>query len=169
MNKNSPLTKEFFNNWLNIRKESERLEARIIERMSYIIHKSCQMFGNSVSTWFFEDVSEREVGNVCNAIIGTEFTPSLIFSNIKHSSMCVILNDESEINLIQDGFPVRWLFEDFEREIAEGKEKYRQKEITRNTELNRLSEEKRIRQLELVKSAKEKLSREELEAVKKYL
>lgn len=169
MNKN-PISKELYNSWQSLNEQAQALEQEIVDRLSFVINRACEMFGQPISTWYFDDAQEGEVGDVWENIHRGEFAVTLDFKkNSSERNMTIVLNDGTELDIARDGFLTRWLFEDFEKEIHEGKFKYKEKEIKRKTELKKLSEQKRVEQEELIRSAKSKLSRQELAALKKAL
>jgi hypothetical protein len=170
MNK-QPITQETYNNWMELSKQAAVYEGAITDRISFIIYRSCEMFSQGLSTWYFEDAGEGEVGDIYRNLQGNlEFQVELVFKpGSGKEPMYLILKDDTECDLKKDGFPVRWLFEDFEEEIKSGKQKYKEKDIIRKTELKRLSEQRRLEVEALAQSARSKLSKQELDALRKVL
>lgn len=69
--------------------------------------------------------------------------------------------DGNLLELFDGALPIRWLYEDFEEEVANGKEAYKEQEKQRKLEKN----QKTTNQSALKKSAKAKLTKEEIEAL----
>ena len=161
-----PLSHELVAEAEEVSRRAENLEQSIIDRISYIMASVFKLFGKSKAYWWFNGASEGEVGSFWKNYDKEQI--SVITECPSGEEMIILLKDGSEWGLV-DGFPTRWLFEDFETEIKEGKQKYKEKEIIRKTELKKLSDRKKLEVEALIESAKSKLSKKELDAVKKFL
>lgn len=154
----SPIT---LSNWLELQKNSSSLEGKIINRIGYIVRKIHEFFEDELSWWDFPGDGKRgEGGLLINAL--NNITDEILFQSEingrSYKTYVVILSDNSKWDL-SGGFPRRWLFENFEEELIEGKEKFEIAEKIRLQEKNKM----------LAAQARAKLSKEELAALKKEL
>jgi hypothetical protein len=169
MNKNelvkkSAINKELLANADKLKTELSVLEDKITDRIDYIV-KYC--FGK-IDTWYFEGAQEGSNGDLWENIKYKEVEGIIISSGERFPErtkrdLIIINADGGEINLY-DSFPKRWLFEDFEKEVDEGKIKYEKKQLEKKNKRN----EKKDKTKSLAKSAAEKLSKDELAAILKY-
>lgn len=168
--KKDVLENKIFNDWQDSINHSARLENIITERLSYIVHTIYNIFGYQVDTWYFEDAKEGEVGDLNNNIYNG------IINNIIVE--CKSLKKEPEILIIDKngsewekdlGIPVRWLFENFEQEVIDGKKKFEEKEAARKAKNKEQSAKQKLEDQQLINSAKSKLSKNELAALRRSL
>jgi hypothetical protein len=169
MNKNElvkklAINKELLANADKLKTELFVLENKITDRIDYIV-RYC--FGK-IDTWYFDDAQPGSIGDLWENIKYNEIEGIIIsrgerFPERTEKDLIIIDSNGGEINLY-DSFPKRWLFEDFEKEVDEGKIKYEKKQLEKKNKRN----EKKDKTKSLAKSAAEKLSKDELAAILKY-
>lgn len=125
----------------------------IEERITYIIQKVHDTFGVAYENWYMEDARENE----------TAFTSHyLIYDSIGYdTSGCsfpkdafIIDKNGKKYDFTWNQFPTRWIFEEFEKELEDGRALYVEKKKAKKQK----SEEETER---LLVSIREKLSPEE--------
>lgn len=155
-----PLAHGMVADWKENRKRADVLEVQISDRMNYIITTVCKTFNVDLETWYFSDAQEGEMGHLY-------WDEPELFSvwDVKEKKDMTILTRDGEEYYFDNSIPTRWLFENFEEELENGKRLYEERE-----------EEKLKKRLEateytkkLADSAKKKLTKEELRALKKLL
>jgi hypothetical protein len=143
-----------------------RLEEKIVDRLHYIVTSIFKLFNKKDAYWYFYGAAEGEVGDLWSHYDIDSI--SIVADNCPDDSMVILLKDGSEWGL-DDGIPTRWLFEDFEQEVVNGKTLYEAK--LKQHKAN--EKEKRFLQKEedkkLVEIAKAKLTKKELAAIRKAL
>lgn len=155
-----PLPPGLVADWKESRFRADKLEGRIVDRMDYIIHKVCTTFNATLETWYFDDARDGEMGHL------TWDEPELFARwDIRDRKDMIILTQDGEEYYFDNTIPTRWLFENFEEELEAGKKRYDEREEERL--------KKRLEATEYTKkladSAKNKLTKEELRALKKLL
>jgi hypothetical protein len=134
-------------------------ESEIRGRLNYILSFIFLHFGGgelNITSWSFDinyDDCENFDSLLCDDEIQgiiTPFSKTAKFENI-------LLNDGKKWKFSYS-VPIRWLFEGFEKEIVEGREKYL-KQSKHNKEKKKLKE---INRQEIKESIKSKLTKEEL-------
>lgn len=154
--------------WLELQKNSSALEDQIVDRINYIVRKICEVFNDKLDWWDFPgDGNRGEGGRMIDAINGDKVSFVAEAENAL-SSHEVIFKDNSKWDLNSD-FPKRWLFENFEEELIEGKERFKIFEKNRLQNKRELAASNKIKNKMLVAQAKAKLSKEELAALKKEI
>lgn len=154
MNKVQTITQEFVDQAKQMAKEVDNSKSIIADRITYILKVLYNTFGMRLKYWYFEGAEEEDIGNLWRYLKN---------DYIDHLVVCVHEANDAEIAIIDKYgnewefdccLPTRWLFEDFERELIDGAKKYE--------ELN--SEDRKLANI-----AKSKLTKEELEALRKVL
>lgn len=145
------------------------LEDQITGRMDYIINTVLALYGSKLHYWYFYGAGEGEIGPMLNHIDDESFRVIIDYytrpQKFDITSVVIIMKDGSEWGF-EDGFPTRWLFENFEQELIEGKKKY-ENEVVAKAEARKAKQKLQAeKKKNLIKSAKSKLSREELRALK---
>lgn len=169
-NKNSPIAPQLLADWKKLYSETSKLENQICNRIDYIVKTVFKTFGAKLSTWYFYGAEEGEMGDLNRALYTDYFSviTELVRDrngNYNHIDMVILLKDGSEWGF-EGEYPTRWLFEDFEEELIEGKKKYQEKvqeEKNKKKEKDLLKKQKNEL---LVEKAKAKLTKEELKALK---
>ncbi len=157
------LTNDDVNDWKEATRKAGVLEETITQRIDYILRTIYKTFGKKFDYWYIpgEDASLRHY----------ELEPENDFTGYCIEPYCSSLPIYSkvvdcEINLIDEGFPSRWLYEDFEEELTQGREYYKQwkteKENKRKEKLVKSAEKKAA----TLKAIRQKLSPEELKLIK---
>lgn len=164
MNKH-PIEREFVIKAKGLADAAADAEESIIKRITYIVSTMVNTWEQELDTWYFDDAAEGEVGNLWSNYNETQITP-LIFVKHSRAATSMIFFDKlgGEWDL-KDSFPSRWLFEDFEQELLDGKKKWENLEQERQEKIAALSKEKKS----LVEKAKKKLTKEELNALRSVL
>ena len=137
------------------------------KRITYIAESICKTFDCKLSTWYFPNAGEGEVGDYDKSSSRDSVHISIEHSidhRKKKTSWIILLDVDGameEYDLTYE-FPKRWLTEDFEYELSHGSLAYLQKlqdEVRKNSEkLSREKEEEKA----LMESIKKKLTPSEL-------
>ena len=168
--KKDVLENKIFDDWQVSINHSARLENIIIERLSYIVHTIYNIFGYQVNTWYFDDAKEGEVGDLKNHIYNDYINNIIVECKSLKKDPAIIIFDKNRFEWEKDlGIPVRWLFENFEQEIIDGKKKFEEKEAARKAKNKEQSAKQKLEDQELINSAKSKLSKKELAALRRSL
>jgi hypothetical protein len=161
-----PLTVEMVDEAGDLAAKAGKLEEKIVDRIHYIMLNIFKLFSKKSAYWYFYGASEGEVGDLWKHF--HQDSISVIIDNCPGESMEILLKDGSEWGF-EDSIPTRWLYEDFECELIEGKKKYEEKEIARQLEEKNKRFQKKGEDQRLASAAKKKLTKEELRALKKVL
>ena len=156
------LLKSDVDKWKILTKEASELEEIITDRITYIIKFWHSMFNISFFTWYFDGAGEGEVGDLY-----ANFGPMEISSiNADVGKGAITIIDKYNNEYCWDSaIPTRWLFEDFEQEITDGKRKYIDFLNAKKEAVLKNKKESKINKDKLIESAKSKLTKEELEAI----
>lgn len=169
MRNSKPLDKSIVENWYPTRDALDKIESQICDRLTYVLSTLFDTFGFELETWYFEGAEEGSVGEMH---IRSDYIDGIIVES-KHDRY-----GQVKINLIDKfgsdwdfsgDIPVRWLYDEFESEIIEGKAKYEAKELARQKADKLLSAKQKEKRDALLASAKSKLTKEELKALKGIL
>lgn len=137
------LTDAQLEGWQDATKHLQMMQQLVIDRSNYIIETIEKTFERSFKTWWFEGAGEHEVGNpkiydgMVHFITEPTQQPALILDN-----------ENQEWNLFES-FPERWLTEDFEGELINGKGTYQkwfeQKDLkAKQKEAEKITNERRL-------------------------
>jgi len=161
------ITKDFYNETLDKEKELYKNVEVLEKRLDYILTTFFHQWDINLNTWYFEDAKEGEVGNILQNMNSDSVYYIHIETNSKHDKKfhneeIVIIDKFGKELYWENEIPTRWLFEDFEQEVIDGKAKMEEK--------NRKSKEKREKVLasrkanakKIMENIKGKLSKEEL-------
>ena len=167
----TPISPFAVSNWKEVKKQADKVEGQIIERLDYIIHFLHKTFGVKLGTWYFYGASEGGMGELCyedDAInVVTELDRSS--DGEYHSKDMAIIDKNGDEWIFDSDIPTRWLFEDFENEVIDGKAKY---EVVKKAKQEK-EKAKRLQKKEeakkLAETAKKKLTKAELAAIRKSL
>jgi len=166
MENTNTLNKSIVNNWYSAKNALNEIEEKINHRLTYILVTLYSTFGFKLDTWYFECADEGTVGEMQ---INGNYIDEIIVESRSYKY------GEAKINIVDKfgndwGFsgdiPVRWLYEEFESEIKEGKAKYEAKELVRKETEKALTAKQKAKKDALLISAKSKLTKEELRALK---
>ncbi len=147
-----------------IQRKEEQITSKIESRVDFIVKKIISLFGKRLDWYgyanggddggFFDVQRYKETVDLNIYVVG--------------GTDLVVIIEEGEWGLEQ-GFPTRWLFEDFEEEVKEGIAKYKiQKEAQKQKE-KELRIQRKEKDLLLAKEARNKLTKEEIKALKATL
>lgn len=167
---NKPISKSDVEKWQLVSNEASLLEDVITNRITYILTKWFEAFGGTVNTWYFDGANEGEIGNLFeymnNDIIWNIRVDMEIYPKSNDRSAFVIIDRFGSEYQWQNEIPTRWLFEDFEQEIFDGKTAFEEAEKHRKEKSKLAKSMSKKKQRELAEQAKAKLTKEELKALK---
>ena len=168
-----PLTKDHFKAWQDAANLAGSLEESINDRIQHIISVWMETFGGKLTNWYFDSADEGQMGNLEDHLYSDAVHSIHVDCNPEPQT-----NDKYEMVIItKDGgewawdssIPLRWLFEDCDEEIRNGKKLYDEKlKKKKESEAVKKASKKEANE-KLVAQAKLKLSKEELAALKKAL
>lgn len=164
-----PITKEHYDKWEDAISVAFQHEQVILNRITYILEVWFAAFGAKLENWYFDNAGEGEVGNLCDNVNPDSIVN--IYSECKPfpRKEMVILDKWGDEWGWESEIPLRWLFEDFEDEVNNGKKLFDEKELARKSKKKELSLAKKMKDEELIEKAKMKLSPEELAAIRRGL
>ena len=168
-----PLDESIIQNWSNFRSKAYVLEEEIIDRITHIIEVWFEAFGGSLSTWYFDDAAEGTVGDLQRYMDNSSI--SCIHTDAKRDLKpncgyeMVIIDKFGKEYSWQSEVLTRWLFEDFEQEIINGKKAFDDAEAGRKEKAKQAKVKKRESDQVLASKALAKLTKEELAALKRTL
>lgn len=164
--------------WIKAIKVADAYEEVISERIGYVIKTVFNTFGKKISTWYYEDAPEGGMGSLQKAFNSGERDGSIRVVVEKdapygerHSfgDMDALLEGDIEWDFSYGEFPERWLFEDFEQELIDGKKKFEEKEAARKLKAKEAKSKQTKEDKKLADQVKSKLSKKELAALRRVL
>lgn len=169
MKKIDPVTPEFVKEGRALAAKAGAFEDQIVNRIGYIMECIFELFDKKNAYWYFRGADEGEVGDLwahyqehCSSSI------DLIVDNCPGPEMVLILETGEDWGF-SDSIPSRWLFEDFEQELINGKKKFEDRKIERKAKKKATTAALKKEDQELIEEAKKKLSEKELAALKRSL
>lgn len=117
------ISKQVLLNIKSLRKKADKAEDQIFNRLKFIMSKVLKTFNLKNTYWYVLGAQEGTRGNFWNAYDGVRISiemsqdGSLYFNK----ELDIILKNNKKWSLIEDGIPARWLFENFESELVNGK------------------------------------------------
>lgn len=164
------LNKQLFSEWLNAKKLSDSLEDQITSRIDYILRFLYKTFGGELDYWYFPNAEEGQVGDLYKYTDANSVN-QFVFEEVKAPEEIEILDKNGKYYSLFDGneIPIRWLFEDFEQEVIGGAAAYKEQEKKKLELKKEKFKLKKEEQKALAESAKNKLTKEELKALKSTL
>lgn len=129
-NKMNKLTIDEINLYKDYLAKAGRLEDKIYKRIDYILKRCFAEIGKELKDgdwWFYSDDCAPISKHIGKYVSGFEF------HKYSPDNSPILIDRDGNIVEITDGFPSRWLTEDFEEELVRGVELYRkqQEEIKR--------------------------------------
>ncbi|MFW9875217.1 MAG: hypothetical protein ACFFG0_19090 [Candidatus Thorarchaeota archaeon] len=137
---------------ISAKEKCAEIEKPILERINYIIKYICDTYGAGNFEWSFWNVELTEYGLFLYLALNEEY----IYYRLVPEKIGVDFKITFENNLsmwLNECFPTRWLFEDFEEELLQGKQKAMnitkckmeemEKDIIRKQALAKLTDEER--------------------------
>jgi hypothetical protein len=156
-------------------KELGQIDGQINNRIEYIIDLKEKTFKRKCGYfWYHYGAGEGDAGDLEQSLNGDQVSPVIEYyrsENIgktERTAANILLRDGS-LWYLDEGFPIRWLYEAFEEELTNGKLAYEDKEAKDTEKLKQKKELKKQKEAELAKSAQAKLTKEELKALKSSL
>jgi len=140
---------------------------QIEKRIDYIIRQIYKEAGaNGFTYWYFDDASEGDQGSLHRALDKTMIGNYIVDSRGMEilDELVVILKDGSTWGLF-DSFPTRWLHEDFEQELIEGKAAYIKREEDKKAKAKAKRTAKKAEKEKLKAQAAKKLTPAERKAL----
>ena len=139
-------------------------EKRLIDRTDYIVHKICEVYHFKLDWWdlYFHEFEGE-----------ASFEWEHFLRSDEQVEYCLVPYPELDMGAIiegaewgfETGFPRRWLFEDFEKELVEGKKSYEQKQEEKKRKNKQKREAAEHRKKNLIENVKSKLTKEEIKAL----
>jgi predicted transposase YbfD/YdcC len=145
------LNKEQVITWI---KKTDNYESLVGERIGYIVETIMKTFKTSMEGYGYDDERDLSV----REMIQDEY---MNFGINTSDNLDLIDKHGQWINLI-DGIPQHWLWENFEEELENGRQKYIDQEKLKKQKAKQKYAENKIKKEKLLKSAKSKLTKEEL-------
>src|SRR5512135_1329026 len=143
-----------------------KMEEKITDRIHYIMLSIFKLFSKKDAYWYFYGAGEGEVGPFWAHYDKDQI--GVVIDNCPGETMVILLKNGDEWGF-EDSIPTRWLFEDFEEELIQGKKKFEEREIARKAAQKELAVNKKLEDKKLIEGAKKKLSKKELEALRRSL
>jgi hypothetical protein len=167
-----PITNELFKEWKFAVNRTAELSEILEERITFILQRLTAIFGGELDTWYFDEAEENEVGNLSHHLDSNSIDE--LHLEYKRNITCgrngmVIIDKFGKEYGCGYEIPTRWLFEDFEQEIINGKKLYEEREADNKAKKKAASEKKKLEDQSLAAAAKKKLSKEELAALRRSL
>lgn len=159
------LSSSFIDEGFKRYKELEEISKTVEERTHYIMMTIFDLFGfKGDYYWYFSGAHDEETGVPW---YGLKYNKTRLETNIYGEARpaVIILKDGSEWGL-EDGIPIRWLYEDFEQELINGKKEYEQRLILKKEQEALKKEQEKQNAQNLKTSIQNKLTKEELEYLK---
>ncbi len=159
-----PLTKSQENKILSLFSLQGEVQGLVIDRVDYIIGKIAEVFKSEVEWWSYPNsTKENSMGNLNDAYNDDCFQFEGSFN--KDIKDWVIILDEGEECDLNCSFPIRWLYENFEEELINGKKELEQKLAKQKKDKVKKTLLKHSAKKKLLESAKSKLTEEERKAL----
>jgi hypothetical protein len=161
-----PLEASIMEEWKEKRVVVNKIEKTIIDRIEYIIAKAasiCNISRNSF-TWYFYGAEEGGMGSLSENITKDDVSYCVEFDRDKSWNDMEIAVGKGSYAMT-DGFPTRWLFEDFEDEMKAGRKKFLEDKVKKQEEAKAKKAASVEKKKKVAEEAKKKLSKEELKAL----
>lgn len=156
-----PITRELFGERAEVQRKLGELEQPLFNRINYVIESAITQLGGTVAWWDWKYPDGPDsIDNVFQG--GDYFFPIDWEVDGLGTDDTWIIDKYGIETCLFEGFPVRWLFEEFESEVTEGRQKWADAEAKR---LKSLRAYKKTKKQQLIASAKNKLTPEERKAL----
>jgi hypothetical protein len=170
MNKKvSPLRKDIITEAVGAYNLYNKYDSTIANRVNYVVQKIASIFGGKIEWWDWSNGGGEVDGHFTPDMVDGE-TIQLDGERPDGGEWVALLKDEKgkfteEWEFHWFEFPTRFLYEDFEEELKEGIQKYREQEIKKK-EMNKQKKLEKVKNKEkLLESVKSNLTKEEKRAV----
>lgn len=173
MEKIVPITEDIVSEWEKHINLANKFEYTILDRITYVIRFWMETFGGKLDTWYFDGADEGEVGSL-ERHMGKDSVDSIYVickPNPKDndSNASVIIDKFGNEYQWESEIPIRWLFEDCEEEIRNGKILFDKHLVQKKADKAVKNSLKKKLDESLANQAKAKLTKEELKALKRIL
>lgn len=146
MDKIEKISEDVVNEILKIHKAYAEVERKISDRMNYIVHECVRISGGNIEWWSWQNGDYEDSHADGDFIHSYDKETIQINGELNHAYKSIFLTkDGSEWSLV-DGYPTRWLFEDFEEEFTQGLQAYsdkRKQKALKTIEKNRKEKQKK--------------------------
>jgi hypothetical protein len=130
MKKVKALDKAVMTELKEAQKQVEKVNAKINKRIHYILDTIFKTYGKKLKAWWFMDAPFDTHGTLREC---AGFVEGLCTMPDMDWDWAMILGEDT-IHLMDEGFPSKWLYQDFEQELKEGKAAYEAKEQAEEAE-----------------------------------
>lgn len=154
--------------WQSAKATFVELQVEIEDRIDYILGTIFNAFDGCFDEWYFEGAPgefEDDKGSIPSLDSKSMWFIELVGVDIDYDKVVIITKDGQTWHLGSGKFPTRWLMEDFEQELIDGKTCYQQKQ----QEKAKAHQDKLDKRDVLVESAKAKLTKDEWNALRSSL
>lgn len=159
----------------NLIKERDKLMTQVYainkqfnSRMEYIFDTIKRIFDIKYFSWEYADCDDRcsecdDYSHHSRSFWGAyENNKINIHFHKDYKNLSFLNKDGVKYNIIQEGIPSSWLFEDFEQELEDGVKKLKEYYSEQSAKLQQIKDDKKKKKEALLESIKSKLSEEEL-------
>jgi len=161
-----PITTEDYDKRKELLKKAGKYTSEIEKRIGYITDKIYETFNLKKEDWgFTEGVEAGEYGSFDMS----SNKDKIFISSAPGLYDEIIITKEGEEWCFDCSIPTRWLFEDFEKELKDGKKLYEKKREEEKKEAKDKKELKKQKEAEMLKNIAAKLSDDEKKLLKKKL
>jgi hypothetical protein len=143
----------------SVQETIREFNAELTDRVSYILQ---EIFKSNLNWWAWSYTEED--GGMGGPPKFTKDEFKFYCEMNKYKEVYIIDKDGVELDL-ESSFPTRWLYEDFEEELATGFDSYNKKQEQKKAEAKLKAQARSEKQKELVNAALLKLSKEERKAL----
>ena len=160
------ITKELLADYEDLMSQAGSLGGKIETRIHYVLEKIWSEFGGEIDCWWIRGADEGDVGDLSRALFWGDTVNDFVI-RLKQDSDAdpvILLKDGSEFGLY-DEFPQRWLFEDFEDELTNGRIMFEKKEAKSKASKKAKSAANKAKKAKLKKAAAAKLTPAERKAL----
>jgi hypothetical protein len=173
------ITRELVSKWQELYKEACAYEEQIISRIDYILKTWFKIYGYTLENWYFYGAEEGEVGDLYRNMYEYDDDDSTINNFYIDEASCgndidmIFIDKDNNKVCWENSIPTRWLYEDFEKEIRDGKKKYEDQLEAKKKAKQIRSEKKKASKKALkdlvLQSMKDKLSKKDIATIKRGL
>ena len=144
-------------------KNADEYRHQINERLDEVFVKGILAFFKSNHVWYDYDNGSGEIDGYFDPVEYVNYI-GIVGEYDNRWEMEIIDKFGDEINL-GDGFPTRWLEEDFQEELEQGRRRFLEQELAKKEKSASYSSSRKERRLALCKQVKEKLTKEEIKFI----
>jgi len=160
------ITHEQFQEALQVQRKAYALIDSVDTRCDEIVRKLCNIYGKKLSWWIYSNGAGEDKGD---GFFDVDEYKNAVETKLHGKTNgwindfdCIIDGDTWDL---AQSFPSKFLYEDFEAEVVEGKKLHEKMEEKRKVRDHQKRAKKKLRQEEVLQAAKSKLSKEELKAL----